>query len=305
MVLDDYNIFIFRYALNSEFYYLFRRTIIDDFNLIKLYYLNIFSWNKWKYDIILLIILPFFYLFLIFIKLFHIWIIFKLIFYILKYILRYIFILIDFSFYLLILKLNIKNKIILILIKFIYSLCIKNIYRLYALIFNVLPSLIHYLLLIELFYTIQNNLIYFIHRILDFLEWLPSSPISTFIIFVYKGIKNLIFLLLHLYNIRHDIYPTLKDISRDLTWFSKINVYFNLLFYKIYLKYLIYVLFYLNSCVYNVISLLGFTNILKCIYRDFLLDYSIFYYSLYWKLSNSFKDSDYFFLFCPFIKFFL
>jgi hypothetical protein len=105
MGLSDDNIFIFIDTYKDEnfkdfsFLKLFWSLIKIDFNNICTYYYTLFSWEKWRNEKYLLFYLFFFYWLLLITYTFTSFLFLKFIFYSLKYIIKYLFFLIDFFFF--------------------------------------------------------------------------------------------------------------------------------------------------------------------------------------------------------------
>jgi hypothetical protein len=282
MDFDDYKIFIFYpdYPIINS-YYFFLNFFKKDLKQIVNYYSNLLSWNKWKNDKLLLILIIIFYIFLLLINKFHLFLLFKVIFYITKYILKYIFIFIDFFFYsilyrlyLALTKYNIKNiYIILKIFKIIYSLTFKLFYWFYYLIFNILPLIIHHEDLYYFYINIKNKIIDWIHLILDFLEWLPTSPLRNLPKFFKNFLKNLQWLkivIISIYKSKYIIFNNFKN-----TLFLKYSYYYKYMNYYIRLfiiniKYTIYIFIILFPNQIYIINLLGILNIMS-IYFNILL----------------------------------
>lgn len=313
MGLGDSNIFIFNYSYYTNMYRLFWNYFCTDYTTIKNYYYNIFSWNNWKPDKHLLLFLPLFYLVLMLGNIFHYFLIFKIVFYILKYLLKYLFLLIDFFFFFFFYKLNIQNKYILTFFKLIYILTIKLLYIFYKFIFYVLPGLIHTNSLCSMSKDTQFFLIAKIHKILDFLEWLPYSPPFIFISFINKKLTKFFKLLLNIFEVRTQIWEILRDrfiyLVKSTIFLTKFNWQKTLPFTILLIKFLhrnvspfindllIHYLYSFYTLDFLRFSFLFFRTLIKKIIYFFYYNFIIFFYI--------FKNSNIFFFFCSILKYFI
>jgi hypothetical protein len=156
-----------RYYKNFKFIEYIIYKVIKDYNIIIDYYLDIFSYKKWKNHVFLLIFLIWFYSLLLISNNLIYFLSIKFIFYSLKYILKYIFICIDYLAYT---YLNFTR-----LPKFMfgmpYLIIFKNLYRLYILIFDIMPSIIFISFWYDLYFKIRYWCNRKIHRLIDILEY--------------------------------------------------------------------------------------------------------------------------------------
>lgn len=152
---------------NFKFLEYIKKTIKNDYIDIIDYYFNIFNLSKWRYNILMLIILLWFYSLLLLSNNLLYFIIIKLSFYTVKYILKYIFIIIDYFFYTYLHFTRMPK----FFVGFLYILLIKNLYRLYYIIFNILPLLVYVGYWWTLIENFRDLIIRKINKFLDIIEF--------------------------------------------------------------------------------------------------------------------------------------
>lgn len=305
MAYADLSIFIFNYRFYKNFKDLFTKYMYLDYNSIKKYFFNLFTLHYWLDNIFLLLLLPIFYLILILSKTLHIFIICKILFYILKYVLKYIFYFIDLLFFLIFKNLNLKNKYIKSIFRFLYKFTIKLLYKIYRFIFFILPYIIH----LKDFYFIlkdfQLSIILFLHRILDVIEWIPRSYsyylLRRYIFLFELSLKSFYKHLSYKYEIRHIIIESFKTNIKN----TILDIISNIYLLPYYLKYIFFVskhyfYYYYTSFfpfIYLFIKTLP-TNLLIIKYHIISL-YSSFYYTI---SMFYYIDIDYYLLISPLLK---
>ncbi len=291
MDLDDYNILIFKHYPINNFYIFLCAQIHKDFLQIKSYYYNFFSWKKWNIDIITFFTLLLFYSLLILFNNLHWFLLFKILFFFVKYLLKYIFILIDFFFHLLFLQLNLKNDLYSIPLKVIYFITFRFFYLIYIFIFHFLPSITQRNFLIHSYRKFKIKSILSIHLFLDFLEWLPYSPLMDLphqIPIVFKKIK---FFLININRSRFIIFSSIKN---NLLSFFLYYYLYTKFYFQLFLLNTRYLFFTLKITFFNhfyFIYLLGIFNLIAKIFSYlliFLNSLSIFLQKIFFKLQEIF-----------------
>lgn len=308
-----YTIFIYpKFFNNFNFIKYINDIIINDYYNIVDYYLNIFNIYKWRFNIFLLIFILWFYSILLISNMLLNFIIIKFIFYTLKYVLKYIFIYLDYIFYT---YLNF-TRMPKFLFGIPYLIIIKNMYRCYNIIFNILPSLIFIEQWINICYNLKMMFIKKINHLLDIIEysivafsksylflWIKKSwyhikyylteehVLKKYILYIINNIK-----IYYIYNIKYNLYIYLnpkiiyyiiytynnfKDKKNRKKRFIDFKKYIKLLYPYIMFKLNIYIkhyIFNLNiihiKLIYIFINIIYNINLLK-FYLKYIIKYNI------------------------------
>lgn len=216
-----------------------KKNIWNDYYAIIDYFSNIFNLSKWKRHILLLILLLWFYSILLISNNLLYFIFIKFLFYSGKYFFKYLFIFFDFLFYT---YLNF-TRIPKFFLGLPYLFFIKNLYKLYYLVFYILPLLVYTNYWWDLYTDSRFLLIKKIHSLLDLIEWLIITISKSYFI---RSLKKFI------YYIKYYILE--KDKFRELIDRKQFQLYYFYNFYIIYnfyryanLKYFLYIKYILKN----------------------------------------------------------
>lgn len=226
-----YTIFYYtKFYKNYKWKEYIRADVLKDSQIIIDYYLNIFSISKWKNHKFLFIWLVFFYSILLLSNNLLYFLGIKFLFYLSKYIIKYLFIFIDFFFYTYLHFTRMPK----FLVGIPYVIIVKNMYRLYDIIFNILPLLIYVSYWLHILYKIQDLWIWTIHRLLDVVEYCIISFAKSRTLYLLKRL----WIYTHFYLTEEGLWEKLRGyLIKNWKYFIKYYIKYIILFcYYTYIK---------------------------------------------------------------------